>query len=233
MTTKEIPISEYYRDDWPPKEYHVDSHQVTKDQLNSFCELIQASAPETELDKFLRNNLSVFASCLSFASIGHHGTWIIPQQQIRPPQIPVLPGLIPDYIVGGKNSDGFFWYVVELKGANEKIFSGTDPQLYFSSVANKGICQLLGYIDYCSEVQSYLRDTLRLTGFREPRGLMLIGKEEEYTENPHRNRLKAAWNRVNRGKLEIRTYSGLIREVEYKIASIEAIQRSLPSDSLK
>lgn len=218
-------IFEVYPDDWPPKEYYVDPHEVTRDQLNLLQELIHLSVPETELDKFLRNNLSVFACCLAFASIGHHGTWIIPQQQIRPPQTPVLPGLKPDYIIGGKNSDGFFWYVVELKGANENIFSGIDSQPYFSKAANKGISQLLGYIDYCSEAQSYLRDTLRLTGFREPRGLMLIGKEDEFQENPNLRRLKAAWNRVTRGELEIRTYSGLIREIEEKITSMKKIQQ--------
>lgn len=216
-------ILENYPDDWPPKEYFIDPHDVTKDQLDSLHKLIESSATEVELDTFLRNNLPVFACCLSFASTGHHGAWIIPQQYIRSPQKPILHGLKPDYIVGGQSSDGFFWYVVELKGANEQIFSTSEGRVYFSSSANKGVFQLLEYIDYCDEAQAYLRDTLRLKSIRRPRGLMLIGRELETQKDSNRVRLKAAWNRANRGTLEIRTYDALLRGIQRKITIGERV----------
>lgn len=147
---------------------------------------------------------------------GHHASWIVPQQVIRPPQPEVIPGLKPDYILGGKSSDGFMWYVVELKAHNDNIFSVTNGNISLSSSANRGIIQLLEYIDYCAETQGYLRDTLHLTRFREPTGILLIGNEAEIEKDNRKQQLKAAWNK-NSAKLQIRTYDALVRAVEQRV----------------
>jgi len=76
------------------------------------------------------------------------------------------------------------------------------------------VFQLLEYIDCCTEAQSYLRDQLRLTDFREPRGFLIMGRDREFEDNEHRQRMKAAWNRAVGGKLEIRSYDSLLRESE-------------------
>jgi len=209
-------ISDDYPKEWPPKEYFVSEHKVTKVQLEEFRKLVNNSADETAIDRFLRNNLEVLVNALSFVSTGHHGAWVVPQQIIRPPQGDVIHGLIPDYLVGGKNSDGFNWFVLELKGANEKIFTKSKGRLIFSNTTHKGVFQLLEYIDYCSEAQSYLRDSLHLARFREPRGILLIGREDELIYDEYREHLKSAWNRLARN-LEVRTYDSLLRFVDEKV----------------
>ena len=112
-------VLEDYPPDWPPKKYFVDQHDTTRKQLDEFRELVDRNAGETEIDKFIKNNTTILAVCLSFFSTGHHGAWIIPQQEIKPPSDE--PGLIPDYIVGGQSSGGFSWWLIDLKGADASI----------------------------------------------------------------------------------------------------------------
>jgi hypothetical protein len=56
---------------------------------------------------------------------------------------------------------------------------------------------------------------MKLAGFREPRGVLMIGTEEE-TEDEKVREFKGAWNRANQ-KLQIRSYSSLLRIVESKL----------------
>ncbi len=121
------------------------------------------------------------------------------------------PGLIPDYLIAGANSDGVTWWVMEVKAPGAKIFGGNDSAKTLSSEANRGVLQLLSYIDVCAENQAYLRDQAGLKGLREPKGLLLIGTQDELNDSRNR-KLRAAWNRVN-PSLQIRTYSALIREL--------------------
>lgn len=184
------------------------------EQVNTFEELIKANSEETAIDRFLRDNPEIFTAALHNHRTGHHATCIIPKQSIRPHiQENGQRGLIPDFIVGGKSSDGWEWWVVEIKGANQTLFTQTKNETYFSSEINKGICQLLEYIDFCSEYQEVLRSVFRLQDFREPKGLLIAGREGEVTDNESKQKLKAAWNRVTKEKLEIRTYDWLTRSL--------------------
>ena len=192
------------------------THQIfiTKAQVEEFENLLAESAGKRKIDEFLVTNPEVFTSAIQNFRTGHHGAMIIPKQVIRP-RIKTIDdkGLVPDFIIGGKNSDGWDWWVVELKGSNQNLFSQTNSDTYFSSEINKGICQLLEYIDFCSENQSNLRDTFKLEDFREPHGLLITGRESEVLENSKKQKLKAAWNRLNTGKLEIHTYDFMRRNL--------------------
>lgn len=111
-------IRHQYPSDWPPKEYYVLQGDVTRAQLETFKNLVNSNASESQIDLFLQNNLPVLACCLTFFRTGHHGTWIIPQQMIRPPRNSVEPGLKPDYLLGGRNSEGFTWSVLDSVDPN-------------------------------------------------------------------------------------------------------------------
>ncbi|WLE99306.1 MAG: DUF4263 domain-containing protein [Candidatus Electrothrix communis] len=160
----------------------------------------------------LKSNPAVLVNCLKFLKSGNHGAWVIPQQQIKPSVGKSDKGHIPDYILGGNSSDGFSWFVLELKGVEHKLFKvDGNKKLYLTSVLNAAVCQTLEYIDYCAEHQSYLRDGLKLNDFREPKGLILIGKEGEVENDSRLQKAKAAWNRYLGPKIEIRTYDSLLR----------------------
>lgn len=218
-------IQENYPTTWPPVEFFTLRDQVTQEQYEEFERLITDNASETKIDVFLRLNPCVLSTALAFVNTGHHGSWIIPQQSIRPKIGNIQAGLIPDYIMGGKNSDGFQWWVIELKGANASIFTKRKNDISFSTTLNEGVCQLLTYIDYCAEIQSTLRDQFKLTDFREPKGMIFIGREHETEDDAIKRKLKAAWNRTTRGNLEIRSYDSLLR-------SLREIMRTKPDYSV-
>jgi hypothetical protein len=205
-------LLENYPRDWPPKEYFVHESMVTKRQIKKLKELIENKSGETEIDDFIRRHPVVLTMLLDFLSTGHHGAWVIPKKIIRSKVSANMPGLIPDFIVGGRSSSGFAWVVFELKGIKDNLFTVKKNNLSFTSFANRGICQLLDYIDFCGKAQSYIRDILKLTDFREPKGFLIIGTEDEL-DNERKKDLKAAWNR-NVSKLHIRSYSALLRSGE-------------------
>jgi hypothetical protein len=132
-------------------------------------------------------------------------SWVFPKEQIRPPTRRVGGGLIPDYLLAGARSGGIDWFVLELKGPDKRAFSKTRQSVSLSGDANKGICQLLHYIDIADRDQAYFRDTLKLHSFRHPKGILLIGTDKETEDDPLVREFKNAWNRLN-SIVEIRSY---------------------------
>jgi hypothetical protein len=172
---------------------------------------VQTGAPEREIDAFIRAAPAILAVAMGFMHTGHHGTWVLSQQAIRPAIKGVSPGLIPDFLVGARSSDGFEWWVIELKSPAASIIAYHQRQPALSSTTNRGLCQLLTYIDFCAEYQETLRSQFRLVGLREPCGMLFVGKEAEVDGDDAKRGLKAAWNRVMGERLQIRTYSSLLR----------------------
>ena len=202
-----------YQADWPLREFYTHESAATRVQLATLRKLVKNNSGESALDKFIKSNPAVLTMALKYVSTGHGGAWVLPQQTIKTRMNSSDKGLIPDYIIGGLNSDGFSWWVVELKGADSQMFSKRNGSLYFSQTLNKAICQTLEYIDYCSRIQATLRDEFKLTNFREPKGLILIGREDELASDFQKQALRACWNRMN-NKIEIRTFDSLVRTFE-------------------
>jgi hypothetical protein len=195
----------------PLGEYKIAPTAMVESQELALRELLDQNASETDVDSFLKQNPQFLANAMNFTSFGHHASYVIPQFNIRPSNHHQK-GLRPDYVIGGRNSNGFEWYVIELKGVSDSLFvktnNGKDIQL--SSTANKGICQLLRYIDFCDENQSHMRDSLKLTNFRAPKGFLIIGKDNEFEDEDLR-KMKRAFNDMFAGRIQIRTYDALLR----------------------
>ena len=204
----------------PPKELFVAYSSVTRAQLEQFEFLLDKNSSETELENFLRDNPSVFVNSLKVLKTGYDGAWIISQQLIRSSMNAVEHGLIPNFIVGGCNPCCFGWFVLEFKGADQQVLTESNDCLCFSSTVNMAIGQVVEYIDYCASAQSFLRESLCLTDFREPKGLIIVGRESEFSDDPRREKFKSAWNRLMGHRIEIITYDAILRyvrsEVEFK-----------------
>ncbi len=202
--------------DWPDKKHFVSQHEVTKEQYDEFEQLLNQRATEREIERFFKRHPEVLSFAAFLFGTGHHASFIFPKKQIRPSS-DYPRGLIPDYVIAGASSSGMDWFILELKGANHNAFAKTGNHVHLSNQANHGICQLLRYIDVASRDQSYLRDPMGLTGFREPRGLLLIGTEKE-SETDEICEFKWAWNNYN-PRLEIRSYHALLRTVARKLGA--------------
>lgn len=207
-------LFENWPSDWPSQEHHVIQHDVTSQQYDALSELIERQAGETEIERFLADNREVLSMVVWMFSTGHHMSWLYPKLEIQS-AAGRAGGLIPDYLLAGANSDGLSWFVLELKGADKKAFVRTGKRVYLSSDANKGVCQLMNYMDHCAKDQAYLRDNLRLTGLREPKGVLLIGTDRE-TEDPLIRDFKRVWNDYN-PRITIRSYNSLCRKVAEKL----------------
>jgi hypothetical protein len=213
-TASEEDFFKHWPEHWPGKESFVNPHKATKEQYLAFKDLIAQKPSETEIELFLKGNKEILALITFLFSTGHHASWLFPKQYLRF-SANNTSGKIPDYIVAGANSDGVSWYVLELKGANEKAFINNGKRVHLSSVTNKGICQLIEYIDISTRSQSYLRDEIKLKGYREPKGILLIGTEEE-SKNIQVREFKSAWNRMN-SQIQIYSYNRLLRTIEHAI----------------
>jgi len=208
-------IDEYWEDHWPSREFYVNENDVTRAQYEELRALIEQRAGERKIERFLSNNKESFSLILSLIHTGHHASWIFPKKQLRPSS-GSPGGIIPDYLLAGKNSFGVQYLLVELKGAEHNAFTVDRKRVYLSSEANKGVCQLMNYIDICSRSQAYVRDELNLVDFREPVGVLLIGTEAETDGNDQKRTFKAAWNRLNT-KATIRSYNSLLRYIARKL----------------
>jgi ribosomal protein S21 len=208
--------------DWPSKDAFVSQHDVSREQSEAFKLLVDSKSGEREIEQFLGVNREVLALTMFLYGTGHHAAWLYPKQQLRPPSADQA-GLIPDYIGAAANSNGVTWWVLELKGADKKAFRKSGNNVVLSGDANEGICQLIGYMDLSAKTQAYLRDELRLTGFREPQGVLLIGTEDESQDEAVRN-FKQAWNRLN-PRAQIRSYDALVRATEAKVRDIASAAR--------
>lgn len=216
--TGEAPYPDYF----PPKKFLIDDQVQKQAQASALKTIVEAGASETEVDQFLRKNPGLVGACMNFTQFGHHGTWVVPQQQVRPPFTENQPGLKPDYIVGGKSSDGFRWLVVELKGGTAPLFvEKKGGRLSLSAIANEGICQLLGYVEYCTKAQAYLREQLKLTDFTDPQGLLIIGQEDEL-KCERRRTLRHRLNTTLAGRIQIRTYHALVRSTSSTWTEVRA-----------
>ena len=112
-------LKNYHHYELPPIDYFVEQNAVTEKQVASYRQLVEQKSGETALDHFIRENKELLVNTLDFVSTGHHGSWVLPQQPIKTARRGVEKGLIPEYRVCGKSSDGLAWWVIEFKGADK------------------------------------------------------------------------------------------------------------------
>ena len=199
-----------------PQPTELDARFLLPREVVQLRRLVEANASETELDHFIRGEPNLLSSLLHFACTGHYGGMVYSQQTIRPSVSGVQPGLVPDYLISGESSDGTSWWVLELKGPGEQIFSGRGRTLRLSDTANKGLLQIHQYIDFCTEHQSTLREALLLKNFSKPMGILLIGRESELLD-PQRQQMKRSLG-GRTAPIQIRTWDSLLRSLEHKLA---------------
>lgn len=197
--------------DYPPDLYKVNPYKFGQKDIFGFINLVRKNSSESDIDSFLKQKLSLLAFSAEFFDTGHHSAWIIPQAQIKPPGFPSGKGQIPDYLIAGDNSDGVTWWVVELKSPNDKLYK-KDKQGFITETSklSKGLSQLQNYIDFCIKHQSYIRDTLGVTSFKAPYGIIFIGREQELIKDKEKRNKKAYFNRDS-FSIQIRTYDAFLR----------------------
>ncbi len=95
---------------------------------------------------------------------------------------------------------------MELKGANTKWFTENKSDIYFTSTINKGIHQLIQYLDHCDTYQSKFRDEHKLLDFKKPKAILMAGRRTEFVNNPRKKAIKKTWDSLLGNRLEIVTF---------------------------
>ena len=72
---------------------------------------------------------------------------------------------------------------------------------------------IIEYVSMSDKIQGHLRDHFGFKDFNNPKGIMLIGSEDEFNDKRKQN-LKKSFNDLMSKRFEIRTFSWLIREIE-------------------
>ncbi|MDD2582704.1 MAG: DUF4263 domain-containing protein [Desulfuromonadaceae bacterium] len=189
--------------------YHND---ITKSMVSEFRNILDSKGDETSIHNYLANNLGLVYGALYRSGKGHHGLQIISKQALIQ-KSHMGKGMIPDFIVGGDSSEGWGWFIIELKAYSENLFVEKKSEISFSGNANRGLCQLLEYVDKGSEIQGFIRDTLKLENFREPQGILVIGGSKELENNERRKALRRIVNNIT-NKIRIINYDSLFNAVD-------------------
>lgn len=176
--------------------------ELSEEAYNCFCDAVN-NGNETVAHNVLAANPIIFEPILE--RVGHHAMWFKNKPHIRPTLTNGKRGKIPDCLIAGKGSGGTEWFIVELKSPKAKLFHAGG---YFSSEANKGLNQLAAYLAYAGEKQGSIRDALEITDFVNPRGIFVIGEQDETESNPQLAQLKSFW-RSNIPNIQIVSYSRL------------------------
>lgn len=201
--------------DYPPEDYKIDPHDFNGRDIGKLITLIHKNVSETEIDSFLRSKLSLLSFTSSFFSTGHHSSWIIPQAKIKPSGFANGPGLIPDYLFAGDNSDGVTWWVVDLKAPKDFLDKeDKNGRIVETDQLQSGINQIDDYIDYCTKYQEFIRGSLGLTSFTSPYGIIIIGREAELKGDPRKQARKSQFNRRTH-TIQVRIFDAFIREIEF------------------
>lgn len=207
-----MPSANAEYNDPPPAEYFVDPRRARETNLRTLFRLIKGGADERELDALFRQDRHLFCIASNFFRSGHHGCWVIPQARIKPPSFDGDPGLIPDFLVAARNSDGITWWIVELKQPTESLYTTGRNGPRESAALQAARRQLEGYVSWCRENGSYLRTTLGLRSFREPIGVLIMGRAKELDDDPAKRECRRISNLANRC-FQIRTWDAMLRDV--------------------
>lgn len=197
---------------------------VTLGEYARLIELVDAGS-ETRIHAYLEAHPHFWRHFLSTYRTGHHNFVVVSKQQISPHIPGVRHGQIPDFIIGGKNSDGWSWYVIELKSPNQKLFSGSGGKSRLSNIANGGVLQMMAYRNFCGEYQGVMRDLFKLEEFSEPTAVLLIDRARTFELSEEQRRLKRSWNRAATFA-EIRTYDSLLSALHLELLTSGVISGS-------
>lgn len=200
-------------DDVPPREYLFDPRKAAFEDMKALFELFKRDPTERDVDRFLREHREVLgtASCLFRA--GHHGVWIIPQAKIKLPSLDGDSGLVPDYLIAARSSDGIAWWILELKRPSDQMFKlRRDGSAEPTSPYLRAKDQLFKYLEYCETHQEFIRQQLGIRSFRRPYGVLVMGRERELKQHAAKMNAKRREN-AESPRYQVRTWDALLREI--------------------
>lgn len=152
------------------KQYSVDPHGlIAPDKLSDLCHIIRTACHEEPIMDFLRDNPRLLTRKITPA---HHGSLCIPKPRLGSQ-------FIPDFLIAGLDSAGWWWYGVELESPTKRMFRKNKD---LSSTLSHAIRQIEDWRSWLQQHISYAQKEL---GFVQIDAdlpcIVIIGRRENET----------------------------------------------------
>ena len=164
--------------------FYVSEADISEVMLSEVRETIETANDERAIQKVLEKHPEILAQHLG----GGHGRWVIPQMRLGAEYIP-------DFIIGERNSGGFFWHLVELESPRARLFiQNGDPSLEL----RHAIRQVHDWRAWLTQNQNYASRPISENGLglveihNRTHGIILIGRRTEVRtdNNPRRRQME-------------------------------------------
>jgi hypothetical protein len=182
------------------EEFFIAWDPIRKQDVRLLYEALGASTREQDMQSFLEDNPLHLVQPLH----GGAGRWVLPHPRLGSQ-------LIPDFLVGERDSLGYHWILVELESPlAEMLNRNGDP----SSTLNHAIRQITDWRVWLSQNRDYAvrrrsESGLGLVDVDTPaEGLIIVGREVEIVDNAYNRRRRQMQVDLN---INIHTYDWLLR----------------------
>jgi hypothetical protein len=183
--------------------FQVDPDRVTRQEIATLVTKIGSNSRSNEIQGLFNQNISLCAYLLKQGYIDYHEIYFLSTDLI-------LSDINrPDYICGCYHEKkGVSWYAIVCAGPQEQTWN-SDLQL--TTVAKKSFEKL----NFCTDnlarvlVSNQLIDKVDASCIH---GLLIIGQDQEFFDNPKKQLRKRDINRSSSVKL--RTYGSFLRKLE-------------------
>lgn len=144
---------------------------------------------------------------------GHHGTWVFPKQMIKTTSANRSHGMIPDYLVAGKSSLGYRWFIVELKRPDHQFANARGDA--FSGEGGKAVAQCQSYLTHFQNYIDIVRSNVGIADLIQPQGSVLImGRSSMETEIQCRFRANFV---ATSPKIDVVSYDRLLEGLRWDV----------------
>jgi hypothetical protein len=116
-------------------------------------------------------------------------------------------GLIPDFLAVASNSDGYTWWVIELKRADEHFVNSRGDAL--TTMGNKALLQCAAYLDQLDNYVDMVRSLMGVPQLGSPKGaVLLIG--DSRNENEDQKTSRRRFNNALGHRMHVMSYSRIL-----------------------
>jgi len=205
------------------------THRDLRPKLLTELEAALRAGPEEAIQKFITSNPYVLQYALRLT--GNHGLWAFPKRVIRTQRIDRTPGLIPDYLVAARNSDGFTWHIVELKRFDTQF--GNESGKSLSAAGLKAIVQCATYTQHFEDYIETIRSNVGVREVVTPKNVAILIGDSNLENKPQMarrqemQRFAPRLDIVSYRRIVLRLYEEMLnRGIEVSESEAEFARRS-------
>jgi hypothetical protein len=198
----------------PLPKFLVSPGSLRWEQLDALDGLLQKETDEAIFQRFLEENPEVLAVT---QALGHHGIYVIPQVSFGNKYLA-------DFMIGQRNSMGFFWTGLEIESPRHSVVKNDG---HFTAAVNHAVAQVEDWRSYVRHNRASVQQPRNLGG----EGLLqiepefdvwvIIGRETPRdTTTPRRERFVAT-----KGNTHIQTWDGFRDRIEECLKKLRRVLR--------